>query len=75
VPFGRDQPEVARRVEIAGAGTRLPAGRLTRERLRDKIREAMGCAEGAGRVAAAFRAAGGAAAAADAIEHRLIEGR
>lgn len=75
VPFGRDQPEVARRVEIAGAGTRLPAGRLTPERLRDKVREAMGCADGAGRVAAAFRAAGGASAAADAIERRLIEGR
>ena len=25
VPFGRDQPEVARRVEVAGAGVRLPA--------------------------------------------------
>ena len=24
VPFGRDQPEVARRVEVAGAGVRLP---------------------------------------------------
>jgi MGT family glycosyltransferase len=75
VPFGRDQPEVARRVEVAYAGTRLPASRLTPERLRDKVREAMGCADGAGRVAAAFRAAGGASAAADAIEHRLFEGR
>ncbi|HKF76981.1 MAG TPA: nucleotide disphospho-sugar-binding domain-containing protein, partial [Candidatus Dormibacteraeota bacterium] len=28
VPFGRDQLEVARRVEVAGAGTRLPAKRL-----------------------------------------------
>lgn len=27
VPFGRDQFEVARRVEVAGAGTRLPAKR------------------------------------------------
>ena len=75
VPFGRDQPEVARRVEVAHAGTRLPAGRLTPERLRDKVREAMGFTEGAGRVAAAFKAAGGASAAADAIERRLIEGR
>jgi MGT family glycosyltransferase len=75
VPFGRDQPEVARRVEVAHAGTRLPASRLTPERLRDKVREAMGCSAGAGRVAAAFRAAGGASAAADAIERRLIEGR
>jgi UDP:flavonoid glycosyltransferase YjiC (YdhE family) len=28
VPFGRDQLEVARRVVVAGAGTRLPAKRL-----------------------------------------------
>jgi MGT family glycosyltransferase len=75
VPFGRDQPEVARRVEVAQAGTRLPASRLTPERLRDKVREAMGCADGAGRVAAAFKAAGGASAAADAVERRLIAGR
>jgi UDP:flavonoid glycosyltransferase YjiC (YdhE family) len=33
VPFGRDQPEVARRVEVAGAATRLPANSLTTERL------------------------------------------
>ena len=35
VPFGRDQPEVARRVEVAGAGVRLPARKLTRARLRE----------------------------------------
>ncbi len=29
VPFGRDQLEVARRVEVAAAGTRLPAQKLT----------------------------------------------
>jgi MGT family glycosyltransferase len=75
VPFGRDQPEVARRVEVARAGTRLPANRLTPERLRDKVREAIGLADGAGRIAAAFKAAGGASAAADAIERRLVEGR
>ncbi|HEU5437679.1 MAG TPA: glycosyltransferase, partial [Ktedonobacterales bacterium] len=34
VPFGRDQLEVARRVEVAGAGTRLPASRLSPNRLR-----------------------------------------
>lgn len=72
VPFGRDQPEVARRVEVGGAGTRLPAGRLTPGRLRDKVREAIGCAEGAQRVAAAFAAAGGPSAAADALERRLL---
>ena len=41
VPFGRDQLEVARRVEVAGAGTRLPAKRLRPDRLRAKVREAI----------------------------------
>jgi MGT family glycosyltransferase len=71
VPFGRDQFEVARRVEVAGAGTRLPAKRLTPERLRDKVRQAMSCGDGAQQVARAFAAAGGPRAAADAIERRL----
>ena len=34
VPFGRDQFEVARRVQVAGAGTQLPAARLRPDRLR-----------------------------------------
>jgi MGT family glycosyltransferase len=72
VPFGRDQLEVARRVEVAGAGTRLPAGRLRPDRLRAKVREAMSKADGARRVANGFAAAGGAQAAADAFENRLI---
>jgi len=41
VPFGRDQFEVARRVEIARCGTRLPARRLTPSRLRRKVLSAM----------------------------------
>jgi MGT family glycosyltransferase len=68
VPFGRDQLEVARRVEVAQAGTRLPAQRLTPDRLRTKIREAMTKAAGARRVADGFAAAGGPAAAATAFE-------
>lgn len=72
VPFGRDQLEVARRVEIAGAGARLPAKRLRPDRLRAKIREATTKADGARRVAAAFAAAGGARAAANAFEARLL---
>jgi len=67
-PFGRDQLEVARRVEVAQAGTRLAASRLRPDRLRDAVREALGRAEGAKRVAAAFAAAGGPKAAADAFE-------
>jgi MGT family glycosyltransferase len=72
VPFGRDQLEVARRVEVAKAGTRLPARRLTAERLRAKVAEAITLSEGAARVAAGFRSAGGPAAAADAVENRLL---
>lgn len=68
VPFGRDQLEVARRVEVAGAGTRLPAQRLNPDRLRAKIREARTKTPGARRVANGFAAAGGPAAAADAFE-------
>ncbi len=68
VPFGRDQPEVARRVEVAGAGVRLPARRLTPDRLRAAVRRAIGLRAGAERIAAAFAAAGGAVAAADELE-------
>jgi MGT family glycosyltransferase len=72
VPFGRDQLEVARRVEVAGAGTRLPAKRLRADRLRAKVGEAMRLRDGAERVQEAFAAAGGPSAAADAFEHRLL---
>jgi len=68
VPFGRDQLEVARRVEVAGAGTRLPVSRLRPDRLRAKVREAMTMGDGARRVAEGFAAAGGPTAAADAFE-------
>jgi UDP:flavonoid glycosyltransferase YjiC (YdhE family) len=75
VPFGRDQFEVARRVEIAGAGTRLPASRLSPDRMRRKVREALTKTAGAKRVAEGFTAAGGPRAAADAFEARLIESK
>jgi MGT family glycosyltransferase len=71
VPFGRDQLEVARRVEVAGAGTRLPARRLNPDRLRAKIREAMSQRAGARRVADGFAATDGAITAADAVEEHL----
>jgi MGT family glycosyltransferase len=71
VPFGRDQLEVGRRVEVAQAGTRLPARRLNPERLRAKIREAMSKRQGAKRVADGFAATGGPAAAAEAIQELL----
>jgi MGT family glycosyltransferase len=72
VPFGRDQLEVARRVEFAKAGTRLPARRLTAERLGDKVTEAMLCKPGAERAARGFDATGGPGAGADAVEARLL---
>ena len=70
VPFGRDQFEVARRVEVARCGTRLPAKKLTPARLRCKVREAMMMTEGARWVAAGFAATGGVARGADLIEQR-----
>ncbi|MET0473789.1 MAG: nucleotide disphospho-sugar-binding domain-containing protein [Mycobacterium sp.] len=72
VPFGRDQFEVARRVEAARCGTRLPAKKLTAARLRAKVHEAMGMAAGARRVAAGFAATGGVTRGADLVEQRLL---
>ncbi|HET9153656.1 MAG TPA: nucleotide disphospho-sugar-binding domain-containing protein [Solirubrobacterales bacterium] len=68
VPFGRDQFEVARRVQVAAAGVMLPKGKLSPKRLRRAVREAISNRAGATRVAAGFSAAGGAGAAADALE-------
>jgi MGT family glycosyltransferase len=73
VPFGRDQLEVARRVEVAQAGTRLVAKRLRVDRLRAKVAEAMTRTDGARRIAAAYAATGGAHTAADAFETRLLD--
>jgi MGT family glycosyltransferase len=70
-PFGRDQFEVARRVEVASAGSRLPPWRLRPNRVRAKVREAIANRAGAERVAGAFAATGGPPAAADAFERRL----
>lgn len=72
VPFARDQAEVARRVEVAGCGTRLPAKKLTALRLRDSVRKAMTMTAGARRVAAGFAATGGVAHGADLIEERIL---
>ena len=72
VPYGRDQFEVARRVEVAGCGTRLPARKLTPRRLRIKAMQAISMTEGARRVAEGFAAAGGVAHGADLVESRLL---
>jgi MGT family glycosyltransferase len=68
VPFGRDQFEVARRVEQSGGGTRLPSNRLNAARLRESVRAARSMKEGAERVARGFASAGGATRAADLVE-------
>jgi MGT family glycosyltransferase len=72
VPFGRDQYEVARRVEVARCGTRLPAKKLSAALLAAKVRQAMTMTDGARRVAAGFAATGGVARGADLIEQRVL---
>ncbi len=73
VPFGRDQPEVARRVEVAGAGIRLPARKLRAEPLRGAVRRAVSLRPGAERIAAAFATAGGAVVAANEVEGLILD--
>jgi MGT family glycosyltransferase len=75
VPFIRDQFEVARRVEHCGGGTLLPAKRLRPDRLRGAVEEAIACRKGAERVRDAFGRAGGAEAAASALEGLLATER
>nr|WP_296064597.1 nucleotide disphospho-sugar-binding domain-containing protein [uncultured Actinoplanes sp.] len=71
-PQGRDQFEVARRVEVAGCGTRLLTKDLTPARVREKVRKTIAMADGARRVAAGYAATGGVARGADLIEQRLL---
>ena len=71
VPFGRDQFEVARRVQVARCGTRLPARRLTVDRLRENVLSALTMADGAAAVAAGFAATGGMGHGARLIEQQL----
>ena len=72
VPFCRDQFEVARRVEVAGAGTRLHHRRLNARRLREAVHATIAMRPGAEGVARDFARAGGSCAAADAVEELLI---
>lgn len=68
VPFGRDQAEVGRRAEVAGAGVLLPPKRLTEERLRDAVVRARTLKPGAEALAAKMAAEGGAPLAVDRLE-------
>jgi MGT family glycosyltransferase len=72
VPQGRDQFEVARRVEVARCGTRLPNRKLTKARLHAKLHRAMTMSAGARNVAKGYAATGGVARGADLIEQRLL---
>jgi MGT family glycosyltransferase len=73
VPFGRDQLEVARRVEHAGAGVRLLPRKLSPRSVASAVSEARSLAAGARTVAKSFSESGGDRAAADAIEELLVE--
>jgi UDP:flavonoid glycosyltransferase YjiC (YdhE family) len=75
VPFGRDQFDVADRVVASGGGTRVLPWELTPASLGAAIGSAMAMREGAQRIAAAFAGAGGAPAAADAVESLLATAR
>ncbi|HST38385.1 MAG TPA: glycosyltransferase [Conexibacter sp.] len=70
VPFGRDQPEVARRVAECGAGRVVQRRRLTPEAMRTAVQDALGADARAAAAAAGvqLRAAGGPSAFADAAE-------
>ena len=68
VPFGRDQFEVAKLVGRSGCGTVVMPDQLSPANLASAVREAITLRAGAARVAEGFRRAGGAAAAADAVQ-------
>lgn len=73
VPFGRDQPEVARRVAEAGAGVVLRPKRLTPETLRAAVREAIGMREQARAASRLADPAGAAVRFADAVQTLVRE--
>jgi len=68
VPFGRDQLETARRVTVARAGVRLARRQLNGPRLLAAVHTAIERYDGAAQVSRAYLAAGGAEAAAEALE-------
>lgn len=73
VPFGRDQLEVARRVEHAGVGVRLPRKRLNPASLADAVREATGLRSHARLMADHMSQYGGGRAGADAVESLMLD--
>jgi UDP:flavonoid glycosyltransferase YjiC (YdhE family) len=76
VPFGRDQPEVARRVVEAGAGVQVPARKLDAARLRAAVTTALASGPQVRARAAAIDPAANAARFADAAAELLtVAGR
>lgn len=73
VPYGRDQLEVARRVEVSGAGIRFPRGQLRPDHLRRAIHDTIAHVAGARRVQAGLDPSGTARRAADHIETQLLD--
>jgi UDP:flavonoid glycosyltransferase YjiC (YdhE family) len=73
VPFGRDQPEVARRVAEAGAGVVLPPKELTAESLRAAVRQARGLRDSAREAARRADPAGAPGRFADAVQSLVRE--
>ncbi|MFF5233463.1 nucleotide disphospho-sugar-binding domain-containing protein [Dactylosporangium sp. NPDC000521] len=73
VPWGRDQPEVARRVQQAGTGVILPAKRLTSARLAAAVDTALGLRDRARTVAAGVDPARAAERFADAAEEVAVQ--
>jgi MGT family glycosyltransferase len=74
IPLALDRFEVARRVEVAGAGVMLLERHLTPARLKSAVRTAIARRAGAERIAESFRRAGGPRKAGDAIESLLRTG-
>ncbi len=68
VPFGRDQPEVGRRVAESGAGVLVPQRKLSPSVLRTAVHDAMAARDGAARASERLRASGGPERFADELE-------
>ncbi len=75
VPFGRDQPEIARRLRECGAGQVLPRRHLRPNRLRATVRAAIADRAGAVAAAAAIGTGDPPAAFADRCEELASPGR
>jgi UDP:flavonoid glycosyltransferase YjiC (YdhE family) len=72
IPHGRDQHDVARRVEFADAGVRLPLKKLSPSSIRDAVTATRTMTPGAQRVAKGFRDSGGSDRAAEIVESLVI---